>query len=175
MVAEFANRAYADGRFRKFGVFRVGELIYVQHCYITADWLGKGVPSDLTAAHMAEAEAYRIENPHADQLMEIFRIAGIAYGRIDYAVVDGRIQVFEINTNPTVIGHPYVNDPAVRQAKFAAMHEQAMLAIDLPTGPLHRVPDALREGGVRALRSTGFMPERWPRRSAGSTCTSAGR
>ena len=29
-------------------------------------------------------------------------MAGIEYGRVDYAIVEDRVQVFEINTNPVV-------------------------------------------------------------------------
>ena len=32
--------------------------------------------------------------------MAVFELANIQYGRIDYALHDGRIEVFEINTNP---------------------------------------------------------------------------
>ena len=33
----------------------------------------------------------------------MFQIAGIDYGRIDYSMLDGEPQVWEINTNPTVL------------------------------------------------------------------------
>lgn len=151
MIVEFGNRAYADGRYRKFGAFRIGDQIYGQHCYITRDWLGKGVPGDLTSDHLAEAEAYRVANPHKARLLDIFRSASIEYGRMDYAIVDGRVQVFEINTNPTVLGHPYVNDPAVRQEKFAIMHEESMLSIDSPPGSMLGLPDTLLERSRASL------------------------
>jgi hypothetical protein len=35
--------------------------------------------------------------------LRIFDRAGITYGRIDYGLLSGRIQVWEINTNPMVI------------------------------------------------------------------------
>ena len=44
------------------------------------------------------------ENPHQDALREIFGLAGIDYGRMDYGLLDGKVQVWEINTNPTIIG-----------------------------------------------------------------------
>jgi hypothetical protein len=39
-------------------------------------------------------------NPHVDQVMAAFEVAGLTWGRIDYGVKDGRIQVWEINDNP---------------------------------------------------------------------------
>ena len=43
------------------------------------------------------------ENPHAERIAEIFRVARTDYGRIDYTFVAGRLQTYEINLNPTVI------------------------------------------------------------------------
>ena len=34
------------------------------------------------------------------QLREIFDLAQIEYGRIDYGMLDGKVQCWEINTNP---------------------------------------------------------------------------
>jgi hypothetical protein len=45
---------------------------------------------------------YVRDNPHEAELREIFRIANIDYGRIDYALLDGRVQTWEINNNPTI-------------------------------------------------------------------------
>ncbi len=38
-------------------------------------------------------------NPHEPELREIFRLAKIQYGRVDYSILNGTIQVWEINTN----------------------------------------------------------------------------
>jgi hypothetical protein len=42
------------------------------------------------------------QNPHHEQLLKIFELAGVEYGRIDYAIKDGRVQTWEINLNPTI-------------------------------------------------------------------------
>jgi hypothetical protein len=63
-------------------------------------------------------------NPHRDQLEKVFELAGIEYGRIDYCVVDGRVQTFEINTNPTVVqGTAY---RAGDMSTYADLHEDAL-------------------------------------------------
>ena len=46
----------------------------------------------------------------------LFDLARIDYGRIDYSVVDGRIQVWEINTNPMILIPRDRDDPL----RFAA-------------------------------------------------------
>jgi hypothetical protein len=54
-------------------------------------------------ARMAEEEVdYLVTNPHEAQLREIFELAHVEYGRIDYAMKDGRLQTWEINLNPTI-------------------------------------------------------------------------
>ena len=42
-------------------------------------------------------------NPHEAELRAIFKLARIDYGRIDYGIKDGQIQVWEINTNPMLL------------------------------------------------------------------------
>jgi hypothetical protein len=52
---------------------------------------------------MAEEEGdYVLTNPHGAVLRELFDLAKVGYGRIDYAVKDGRIQTWEMNLNPTI-------------------------------------------------------------------------
>jgi hypothetical protein len=41
--------------------------------------------------------------PHREELRQIFDLAGITYGRIDYGLRAEKIQVWEINLNPTLI------------------------------------------------------------------------
>ena len=43
---------------------------------------------------------FTMSNPHEHELRRIFSTARIEYGRIDYALLGERIQVWEINTNP---------------------------------------------------------------------------
>lgn len=51
-----------------------------------------------------EQRDYIAENPHDQHIRHAFATARIEYGRIHHAVSDGRLRVFEINTNPA-IGH----------------------------------------------------------------------
>jgi len=51
---------------------------------------------------VVEELEYVTTNPHQKQLSEIFELAQVEYGRIDYAMKDGRVQTWEINLNPTI-------------------------------------------------------------------------
>lgn len=61
----------------------------------------------------AREQAFLSGNPHADLLGPAFEAAGIGYGRADYAMIGGRPQVFEINTNP-LIDRPEAMPPALQ-------------------------------------------------------------
>lgn len=145
MIVEFWNKPDAQGQFRKFGAYRVGDTIYSQHCFTREHWYVKG-PRYGVAADRAAHEWYVQANPHREQLRRIFDLAGIDYGRIDYAVVDDRIQVYEINTNPTVLDDAPRREGDFDNAPFASMHEAAMLAIAAPPlGPPIVLPPQLRD------------------------------
>ena len=71
------------------------------------DWVVKdGFSRDDLDAHpeklrLIDAERdFVMDNLHAEALRKVFSIARIQYGRADFALVNGRIQVYEINTNP---------------------------------------------------------------------------
>jgi hypothetical protein len=49
-----------------------------------------------------EEREYVIGNPHEQELAEIFALARVEYGRIDYALKEGAIRTWEINLNPTI-------------------------------------------------------------------------
>jgi hypothetical protein len=89
-------------------------------------------------------------NPHRAQLEEIFTIAGVGYGRIDYSLLDGAVQTWEINLNPT-IGRglrpasgrvPKELEPVRSETKahFYSGFQAAWEAVDLPASS--RVPFA---------------------------------
>jgi hypothetical protein len=49
---------------------------------------------------------YLQAHPHEAELRKIFDLANIEYGRIDYSLLNGKIQVWEINTNPNITSSP---------------------------------------------------------------------
>lgn len=129
IAVEFCDTADADGIYRKYGAFVVGERIVPRHLFFSRDWLVKG--ADLCdPAYLDEEIAYVKGNPHAAQLLEVCRTAHIGWGRIDYALVDGRIQVWEINTNP-LFALPGIADGRDEVHRLAAQGiVEALVALD---------------------------------------------
>jgi len=101
LAVEYLDTRDADGIWRKYGAFRIGDAIVAGHVDHARQWLVKD--TDLVDPGTVAAEVAFIEdNPYADQLRRAFDLARIEFGRADFAVVDGRIQVWEINVNPTI-------------------------------------------------------------------------
>jgi hypothetical protein len=99
IVVEFINTSDNRDIYRKYSAFIVRDRIVPRHLFFSRNWMVK-VADVHDASMLAEELEYVHSNPHETQLREIFRIARIDYGRIDYSILDGSIQVWEINTNP---------------------------------------------------------------------------
>jgi hypothetical protein len=105
MVVEFCDTADADGIYRKYGAWVVGDQVFANSVMFSRSWLQKH--RDLDEPELLQEERrYVEENPHEDALREIFGLARIDYGRMDYGLLHGKIQVWEINTYPTVAAPP---------------------------------------------------------------------
>lgn len=102
LVVEFCSTADAEGRYRKYGAYIVGDRIMPRHMSVSRHWMVKHAGSEFTREIILEEQAYVRDNPHEAELRRIFAVAGVEYGRIDYALKDGQIQVWEINLAPTI-------------------------------------------------------------------------
>lgn len=133
LAIEFCDTRDAAGVYRKYGCFVVGGRIVPRHLFFSRDWLVKTadiVDPDTVAAELE----YLKTNPHADVLARACRLAHIGYGRIDYALLDGSVQIWEINTTPQIVVPPDKDPPerAPVHAMFAAAFRAALEAADPP-------------------------------------------
>ncbi|MEJ0090372.1 MAG: hypothetical protein WDM80_11595 [Limisphaerales bacterium] len=104
MVTEFCDCMEAGGTFRKYSVMNINGTLIPRHLFSSRDWVLKLQSAEFVDTDSVAKEEDFLRNfPHATQILEIFRLAGVDYGRIDYGVRNGRIQVWEINTNPTIV------------------------------------------------------------------------
>jgi hypothetical protein len=111
LIVEFCDTIERDGFYRKYSAFRIGPHIIPRHLFIGQAWVLKHSES-LQPDHLAEEQAYIRTNPHREELMRIFELARIDYGRIDYGLRGGRLQVWEINTNPMLLWRKHLEETA---------------------------------------------------------------
>ncbi|HVT13901.1 MAG TPA: hypothetical protein VHE55_16680 [Fimbriimonadaceae bacterium] len=134
LVTEFCDTSDRKGLYRKFSAFCIGGDIVPRHVHFSRNWMLK--MADLATPETLEEERrYMDDVPFKEEIRAIFRLAHIDYGRIDYSFQDGRIQVWEINTNPTLTIPEADYPPAVvpTQKRFAASMVEALKRIDSTT------------------------------------------
>jgi len=179
LVIEFSSSRNQWGLYEKFSIFRVGTELVLSGLLVGPHWVVKDPAAEarvMTPDILQDQCMALRENRHAEALRAAFDIAGIEYGRADVGICDGRLQVYEINTNPTITAsHGYMSEEhrGARQAfrdRFGAMlHRvdskpaEAFVAVNL--GRLDQ-PLATRREVAKALVAA---------RSSSSTLSSAYR
>jgi len=106
LIVEFCDTSDSNGIFRKYGAFLVGSCVLPRHLFFSREWMTKrselsdAVQTD--QAFEAERHDYLYGNPHEQWIKDIFRHAGLDFGRVDYGMLGDTPQVWEINSNPTI-------------------------------------------------------------------------
>lgn len=102
LIVEFCDTANDAGYYRKYAAFVVGRKVIPRSLNYGREWMLKHSQTEFTMPMVQEELEFVSQNPHEQQLLEIFELANVEYGRIDYAIKDGRVQTWEINLNPTI-------------------------------------------------------------------------
>jgi hypothetical protein len=101
LVVEHAAEPYSDGLWAKWGTWRIGERMIVEHLLLEHNWLVKeGHYLKLTDAAVQDEHDAVATNRFGSDLQRAFEIGGIEFGRADHARFAGQTIVYEINTNP---------------------------------------------------------------------------
>ena len=142
LVVEFAAEPLRPGLFRKMSAFRIGDAIVPHISVHDTVWLVKyGRKFDNIEDLYQEELSLLQTNPYSDHLKKVFDVAGIEYGRADFGFFRGRIQVYEINTNPHVA--PPCEHPSATRVQSMNLSWQnylsALRAVDSPGGSTARL------------------------------------
>jgi len=135
LIVEFAAEPLREGVYRKLSAFCIGGAIVPHISVHDTAWLVKyGRKFENIEDLYQEELALLRTNPFAEHLKKVFAVAGIEYGRADFGMYRGRIQVYEINTNPHVgpaCAHPSAT--RVTSMKLAwDTYLAALRAVDSP-------------------------------------------
>jgi hypothetical protein len=103
LIIEYAAEPIRPGVFRKLSVFRVGNRFLGYTCVHEDSWIVKYGKAGVASDEMYEEEHALVrDNPFAEAVKPAFDLAGLDYGRVDFGLVDGKPQIYEINNNPFV-------------------------------------------------------------------------
>lgn len=101
MLAEYCAQPIRDNLFRKLAVFRVGDRMVSTLCVHENHWAAKYGELGAATQELYDDEYDIVAgNRYGEALRPAFEAGCVDYGRADFALVDGRPQVYEINTNP---------------------------------------------------------------------------
>jgi hypothetical protein len=101
IVIEYAGEPVRPGLYRKLAAFRIGNEIVPHISGHDTTWLVKIGKLGIAGEELYREELHLLQtNPFAEHLRKAFDVAHIEYGRADFGIYRGRIQIFEINTNP---------------------------------------------------------------------------
>ncbi len=171
LVVEFCDTADDAGRYRKFAAFNVGGEIIPRSLAYGSRWMLKHGSTEFTMEMAIEERDYVLGNPHEEAVREVFALAGIEYGRVDYALKGDRLQVWEINLNPT-IGRgrrapsgrvPAALEPIREQTKRAFYQRFAAALSALDPGPSTSPPITVRFDPEVTARGTRIFRRAAPR------------
>ena len=159
IVVEYCDTIDIAGVFRKYSAFIVGNTILPHTVTHNRDWITKSHGRLIDADTVREELDYLSTDPHADWLRETFALARINYGRIDYGLLNGCPQVWEINTNPTIARHggadPLTDEQkqlrAVVRQHFHPRFQAAWEAIDSTADPDRMISVKVSERQRRRL------------------------
>ena len=102
-ITEYIDARNAEGLHEKRSYMRIGAALFPAARDVSRNWVCKGEYSNPEGVAQPEIElAFLTGTEDRDALERAFAATGIEYGRADYAIVDGKPQLFEINTNPWV-------------------------------------------------------------------------
>ncbi len=105
LVVEFCGERAAHGFYEKRSFLKIGDRITLSALLIGEHWNVKLAMASLglVTPEIMHSQLEEIRDDRdAEKLREVFDMAGIDYGRADVGICKGRIQVYEINTNPTI-------------------------------------------------------------------------
>jgi len=149
--------------FRKLSVYKVGATQIATPSVHERHWAAKY--GELGAAgkegYITDLDTVRT-NPFKEHLEKVFALANIDYGRVDFGIVRGRPEVYEINTNPMIeptTKHPYPERVEAFRLSDTAYLE-ALSALD--TQPANkritvRLPEMLAERRRRTRLWPGYQ------------------
>lgn len=160
LVIEFAGEKGPDGFYRYGMVSRFGDELFCRSTGLSSSWMVKGPDirrGDIYSDEDIANERRFMDEPVPPLVRKAFDRAGLDYGRADFGVLRGRLQIWEVNSNPMFVPHKGKLQPERIPAigYLAERTVKALQALDCPEPPSPGIPINLRftdldhQGGAR--------------------------
>lgn len=137
IVTEFCGAPDDTGAYVKYGCFRVGDRILPQNRLVGRTWCVKKFEY-FDDEVIRRDLAYIRSDDHNAAVRRVFEIANVEYGRVDYSIVDGRLEFYELNTNPHNSYRDMDEIPESRD-DFTPRFIDAILALDCAADSSERI------------------------------------
>lgn len=102
MIVQHVDAREDDGFVRKYAAFYVAGTVITSHVLAHEHWMVKSEGSQRTMAAAEREGQFQNDDRFDVWIRRAFQEASIDYGRIDFGLVRGAPQLWEINMHPTV-------------------------------------------------------------------------
>lgn len=117
IITEYFSKPFKADVFRRLSSYVIGQNISFAGAVHEKSWCVKYGQHSLVGDAEYQEERHMIEtNYRSEEIKEAISLLNIDYGRVDYNVVDGKIAIYEINTNPHVPLYKSNNPNPIRNA-----------------------------------------------------------
>jgi len=130
VVIEYCAEPYMGEFFVKMSAYRIADQYCTDLFIYSKGWYVKWDGPDVSPANASELEWQLLErNAYLDNAKKVFELAEIEYGRVDFSLVAGRPQFYEVNFNPqfTLDEYNSTDLQRLKNAKFAADRRMAAM------------------------------------------------
>lgn len=116
IFVEYAAQPLPDDTFRKLSAHRIKDQVFMAPGGFSNHWLAKAHDEIGDGPHWPMALHDLEQNIHEEVIRQAFDIANLQYGRADFGLVDGKPQIYEINSNPIIGDIKRVGTPQFQKA-----------------------------------------------------------
>jgi hypothetical protein len=128
LIVEFMGEPIRPGLYRKLSCWRFGDAIIAHTCVHDDQWIAKDGKLGIATPDLYEDELRIVrDNPYGPAVVGAFDAGAIEYGRMDFGLISGQPQVYEINTNPDVKLHDDHPSP-LRQESYRLFRKNMICA-----------------------------------------------
>lgn len=158
MVVEYSAEPAAGDVFYKYAVYRIGDSYFQDTTVTERNWFVKLGEIGSVGEDFFEEEKKRMnEILFEPEVRRAFEVSNIEYGRVDYGILDGKPQFYEINTNPDIsFKAEHRSQTRVKSRKIFVENFKAALAALPPVEQTSRI--RVRDGQlIRQRRKESIL------------------